>query len=326
APGVPTFYVPAGFTLQPGVATVIGASADPTLNDDAGVTLAWGASGFTLSQDAGTFSIGTADAGGAGFNYWGLEDGGRGSSLNVDPGPIVGTTGTPGLVTCASTTPYGFQTPPQLGTPGCNAGCGFPYTLKPIPVHYVDISDGGVVIGATADNGLGIATFGPDGGSPLPKLFGTPISRLSISANGYMLTSIETTGANENKVVASSTRAGSVAVFWDDLKAGVGGNTYWKLFEPGEDPLTPARHWIVQWKKYTYWTGGPDDMNFEAKLFEDGTVEYHFGVMTSGSSLNYANGNSATVWLENPAGTQALVVGASQPVIAPNTAYRFTPR
>lgn len=326
SPGQPTFFVPSGFLLAPGVPTVIGGSADPALNDDAGVTLSWEGTGFHFPQDGGAFSVTTADAGGFGFTYNGPADGGRGFSLNVDPGPLVGTSGTAGLVACAATTPYGFQVPQQLGSPGSNPGCGFPYTLKAIPVNYVDISDGGVPLNVTGDNGNGRAVFGPDGGSPLPVLFGAPVPWLHVNSNGYFLPVTETTGSHTNKTVAGSTRAGSIAPFWDDLDTNFAdSNVFLQYFPAGADPGTPAEHWVVQFHRFEHFVAN-DDLNFEVKFFTDGALEYHYGRMVSGSTSNYGNGNSATAWLENPAGTQALVIGINQPVIAPFTAYRFTPR
>lgn len=330
APGAATFRVPMGFTLQPGVPTVIGASADPALNDDAGVTLSWGGSGFFLSQDAGSFVIGTADAG-AGFTYTGAVDGGRGQALNVDPGPFVETSGSPGLVACLATTPFGGQTPQQLGTPTSDPGCGFGYSLQTIASHFVDISDGGtpLLLGASADSIGRAVTLAADAGAPAPRLFGVPVTVITMGGNGYLRAGSFTTSSDTNETVASSTNSGSVAVFWDDLDALLpNSEMYWKEFAPGEDPLTPARHWVFQWKAFSYWISNPsDNLNFEAKLFENGVVEYHYGALISGTSSNYGNGNSATAWLENPAGTQALVISINQAnVIGPNTAYRFVPR
>lgn len=330
APGVPTYSVPMGFLLQPNTPVVLGVSTDPAENDDAGVTLAWGSSGFFLSQDAGTFTIGTADAG-AGFNYTGPADGGRGQAINVDPGPFVGTSGAPTLQACLATTPYGSQTPSQLGSPTSDPGCGFGYTVQSIAPHFVDLSDGGtpLLLGASADAIGRAITLRPDAGDPAPMLFGVPVPVITMGGNGYLRAGSFTTSSDTNKTVASATNAGSIAVFWDDLDALLPeSEMYWKQFEPGEDPLTPARHWVFQWKAFSYWFSDPsDDMNFEAKLFENGVVEYHYGAMVSGTASNYANGNSATAWLENPAGTRALVISINQAnVVRPNSAFRFVPR
>ncbi|MDP1823566.1 MAG: hypothetical protein Q8L48_09995 [Archangium sp.] len=329
APNAPTFFVPGGFMLQPNVATVIGVSTDPAENDDAGVSLAWGASGFFLSQDAGSFTIGTADAG-AGFTYTGPADGGRGQGINVDPGPIVGTSGTPGLQACLATTPYGSQTPAQLGTPGSDPGCGFAYSLQVIPSKFVDISDAGTPLlnGVAATEYPAPINLAPNVGDPAPVAFGVARPQVTMMGNGYLMWGTVAVSAWSNRTLASATNAGSVAVFWDDLDSpNPDSEMYWKHFAANEDPATPQQHWVFQWKAFSYWLTSPaDNMNFELKLFESGVIEYHYGSMVSGSTSNYAAGTSATAWLENPAGTQALVISINQQLIRPNTAFRFVPR
>jgi hypothetical protein len=90
------------------------------------------------------------------------------------------------------------------------------------------------------------------------------------------------------------------------------------------DPNNPDPHWVIEWKGYTHWNAN-DTLDFQAKLFDDGRVEYHYATMTSGNSSNYANGNSATIWLENAAGTGALPFSINQPNITPNMAIRYQP-
>ena len=336
SPGVPTYYVPTGFLLPSNVATVIGASADPAENDDAGVALAWGPSGFVLSPDAGTFTIGTADAG-AGFNYTGPADGGRGQSIEVDPGPFVGTSGTPGLAACLATTPFGSQVPQQLGSPGSESGCGFGYSLQVIAEKFVDISDGGTALinnQSTAIDGITVPiTLAPTVSDPAPMVFGARRDVLSMSNDGWIVwgSTTSTNFSNTTTTSTTSTTKGKVAPFWDDAQTSINLNPpcemYWKRFAANEDPATPAAHWVFQWAHMRHYATSPaDDLNYEVKIFEDGTIEYHYGEMISGTSSNYANGNSATVWLEKPDGTQALVVSINSPSIRPHTAYRFVPR
>ena len=65
------------------------------------------------------------------------------------------------------------------------------------------------------------------------------------------------------------------------------------------------------------------------KLFDTGVIEFHYGTMTSGNVTATgfrANGNTATIWLEQKSGAAALPIGINQPVIEPNTAYRFVPK
>jgi hypothetical protein len=67
-------------------------------------------------------------------------------------------------------------------------------------------------------------------------------------------------------------------------------------------------------------------LNFEVKLFEDGTIEYHYGELRSGTTTNYGNGNSATVWLERADAGTALTLSANTADVKPHTAWRFIPQ
>ncbi len=335
-PTAPAYFLPSGFLLQPNVPTVIGTSTDPALNDDAGVALGWNASGFFLSEDAGSITIGTADAGAA-FTYSGPADAGRGQSIEVDPGPFIGTTGPAGLMACAATATFGGQTPQQLGSPGSDPGCGFGYTLRSIAPHFVDISDGGTALINSPTATVGALTIpitlAATGTDPAPQAFGARRDIVSMSLDGWLVwgNTALTVGANTTVTSTTSTTRGKLAVFWDDLETSIAvppaSELYWKRFAANEDPITPAQHWVFQWSRVRHVSTAPADvLNFEIKLFEDGVVEYHYGSMQSGTATDYANGNSATIWLENPAGDRALVVGLNQAVIRPNTAFRFVPR
>ncbi|MFT3711238.1 MAG: hypothetical protein QM817_26710 [Archangium sp.] len=335
SPNVPTFSVAPGFMLQPDVPLVLGASSDPAENDDAGVAVAWGPSGFFLSPDSGTFTIGTADAG-AGFTYTGPSDGGRGTAIDVDPGPFVSSAST-GIAACAATTTYGSQTPLQLGSPGSARGCGFGYELRQIPVHYVDISDGGTPLvnsPTTAVDGKTVPiTLAATAGDPAPFAFTVRRPIVSMSLDGWMSWGSTTTTDYTNSTVPSTSDSpvGKLAIFWDDMHSTPNvmplSEMYWKHFAAGEDPGTPGEHWVFQWAHVRHYATDPaDDLNYEIKLFPTGVIEYHYGLMQSGTSSNYGDGNSAAIWLENTAGSQALFIGIEQPVIRSNTAYRFIPR
>lgn len=331
-----SFTAPIGFTLAPNVPFVLGASTDAADNDDAGVMLAWGT--LSLSQDAGRITFGTADASTA-FDFAGPADGGTGSSVEIDPGPIVGTSGLPGSVMCSPTTTFGSQTPLQLGSPGVERGC-FSYKVISIPSRFVDVSDGGTPLinsPTSAVDGRTVGVTLATASDPAPVTFGARRETVSVSLDGWMTWETTTSTNFTNPSNPSSTSLGRIAPFWDDLQttanASPASELYWKRVEPNEDPLTPARHWIFQWAHVRHYGTSPvDDLNFEVKLFEDGTIEYHYGEMRSGTSDAYATGNSATIWLATPAGTQALTLNIMTSTVTfpapirPHTAYRFIPR
>jgi hypothetical protein len=332
--GTGSFLVPDNFVLQPSVPTVIGASTDAAENDDAGVVLAWG-SGFSLARDAGTLVFATFDAGGASVTYSGPSDGGVGSAIQFDPGPFLGTSGSATSTACLTTATFGGQTPAQLGTPGSLAGCGFGYAVVSIPVHFVDVSDGGARLvnsPTTAVDGRTVPIqLAVDGGTdPAPVLFGTRTPVVSMSLDGWMVPSSTTTVDFSNDTNPGTSPLGKLAIFWDDMHTTpsvAGSDMYWKFMAANEDPLTPSAHWVFQWHRIRHYATDPaDDLNYEIKLFQDGVIEYHYGTMISGTSDNYADGNSATIWLERLDGSQAQVISLNTPSIRPNTAIRFVPR
>lgn len=321
------FPVGSGFTLQPGV-TVFGGSTDPLENDDAGVAVSWGT--FTLSPDAGTLTFANPDAGLV-LNYSGPDDGGTGVSLELDPTLYLARSGTPPEMSCPATQTFGGQSPLQQGSPGRIVTC-FGYLAQSIPARYVDISATGtrLINGTTAVDSRTIPiTLAATAGDPAPVAFGVRRPVVSMSTSGWIAWGSITTSGITNKTLPSSTApVGVVAPFWDFLETTPGltspSDLYWKRFAANEDPATPAPHWVFMWHHFRHVAG--DDLNFEVKLFENGTIEYHYATMASGSSTNYGDGNSATVWLEEPTGFRALAQSVNDPVVAPNTAWRFSPQ
>lgn len=336
ATGSSPFNVADGFLLQPNVYTLVGASTDPVENDDAGVSLAW--SPLSVSRDAGTLSFGNVDAGLA-LAYAGPADGGEGASIEFDTsfggdGGLLVRSGVTS-VTCSALNTFGSQTPLQRGSPGRGGSC-FGYGVQSIPAAFVDITATGTrVFNSTSavDGQTTSITLAATGTDPAPMAFGVRQPVVSVSSDGWLAWGTTSTTNFSNKTVPSSTTpVGVVAPWWDDLQTTLGTPTasdiYWKRFALNEDAATPAPHWVFMWNHFRHYNTSPaDDLNFEVKLFENGTIEYHYGAMTSGTSSNYANGNSTTVWLEEPTGTLALPISVNQStIIAPNTAWRFSPQ
>lgn len=326
-----TITIDAGLTLTPGASVVLGQTlADAGVNDDVAVTYAYGP--LVLPDAPAAVSVGRG-AFRSTSNYTpALAGSDAGVSVNIDNQPHLVTgdtsTTTPHGVSCNSTTPIGSQTPRQLATPGAFWPCGVPFKMSGVAPSYFDISMTGTPI---FNSSLGFdETVAP---VTMPVAFpfdGTMATQVGVSTNGFVVLKVYTTGAGLTNKVAPSTAAPSgsvVAVFWDDLDSNdafLDSNVYWKRVAPNEDPLNPGGHTIFQWHHYNHWIAN-DDLNFQVKLFDTGVIEYHFATMQSGSTSNYGNGNSATIWLENAAGNSALVVGRNQPVITSNMAIRFTP-
>lgn len=271
-----------------------------------------------------------------------VPDGGSlpapGTSLAVDPGPFVnrGAAATAPLSTglCA-TSPgrtFGNLSPSQRGTPGLpNDGACIGYAMSSVPVNFRDISTTGqVVVLSSLDEGTGTV----DVTSSPVSVFGATTNTLTVSTNGWLIPRGGYTGSASftNKTAPSSSDpdvGGTMAVFWDDLwflAARPGSTLLSQRIAANEDPMDPRPHWIVQWNKVAVFATTVDELTFQVKLFDSGDIEYHYAAMTSGSSANRGDGNSATVWLEQntPAAPRALVFSINRPSIRSNSAIRFT--
>lgn len=308
---------------------VVGASTDPALNDDAGVNVAvanldfTGLTTLTLSNGGPHSSVVIVPTdGGAAFD--------AGIAVVNDPAAYRVSTGS-AVTWCPATTAYGSQ----LGTPGRDTGCGFPYALSTTPFGYLDISDGGTALATDLDDDVDTVSLTA---APVP-FFGTLQTAMHVSTNGFV--SFQPTAAAIDDYFSGSTPSTSntnaaVAAFARDLSANTpffpNANVYVKRLGAGEDPFAAAPHWIVQWHHFSFYTSSTttvDDYNFQLKFFDDGVIEVHFAEMNSRNSSQYGSGADTVSWLENPAGTQSLAINvrsARAPGISPFSAFRYTPR
>jgi hypothetical protein len=304
---------------------VLGASTDPALNDDAGVQLEL--TGF----DPGPAASGSLRVGrlGALSTYtWSGPD--AGIARVVDPGPFRIGSATAAPQACAATDTFGFQSPLQRGTPGRAAGCGFGYGVREIPGGFFDISRTGTMATVT-DYDESYATLSL-AAAPFPW-FGTPRVEARISTNGFL--TFDMVSSDNDYFPLSYPETGNindvVAPFWDDLEGvWTTSEIYTQRVGANVDPAAAAPHWIIQWHDWSFATTATsaDHYFFQVKLFDDGTIEFHYGDMESGSSSQYGSGSSANTWIENSTGTQALVVNTQSltPGISPYSAFRFSPR
>ncbi len=262
------------------------------------------AQGFSLTD---TFFIGRGDAG---FNFTVTPAADAGVATVVDPGWFRTIDTTSRSQTCA---------------PSADAGCGFGYRSRTIAPHFVDISSSGTqVLGAppVVSSRTVPVVIANSPGEPQPVIFGVQRPIISMAVDGYLVPddtgTTTSNGIKKRSPAEPAAPRGTIAIFWDDLQTSVGGGMYWKLMAPNEDPLRPERHWIFQWAHARH-VDTSDDLNFEVKLFEDGTIEYHYALMRSTNT-------TATVWLERGAAGVALTDSAGEPVHRAFTALRFIPQ
>lgn len=327
-----TVTLPAGGSVPPRGYLVVAATADGDRND--GLPLGTiGAPLFALPSAAGDVRISNAQ----GFvNDLFYPAATQGVSLTVDRGPFVNRGAaasapfTSGLCSARATQTFGNLSPSQRGTPGSSGdGACLGYVMRTIPVRFRDISSTGTTI-ALPDLDDSVTSL--DFSSNPVNVFGVPSNTVTVSSNGWLVAKTYTGSSRfTNKVAPNSVEpdvGGVIAPFWDDLQvlsARAGSGLFRERFNAMADPNEPAPHWIIQWNRVEH-LASSDDLTFQVKLFDSGDIEYHYGTLTSGSSSNYANGNSATVWLEADGATpaRALVFSVNRPALRSNMAIRFT--
>lgn len=324
------FVLPADTVVSANGFYVLGQSTDGTLNGDAGVRLEWTSGAVPLSTpdavrlvlptplaDGGTLVISRLAWGGTNSK---LPDGGIAPDGGVEPGASVQTpekvlVRAGQVFSCTRTKTFGPLA--QIGTPGAQNEECFDYVLTEIPGNFEEIANTtvGLIPGTSGWDDTGV-----DVTVPPFTYFGQTFTTLRIVSNGWISFVPTTLTTFTNKTVpTTSAPFGTIAPFWDDLADNLSvptSNVYW---------TRRAGVTIVEWYRVEQ-LGDNDDMSFQVKLFDNGVIEFHYGTMISGSTSNWANGNGATRWIENPDGTAALAISVNEPTVQPNTGFRFTPR
>ncbi|MGA9521242.1 MAG: hypothetical protein WBV82_07250, partial [Myxococcaceae bacterium] len=241
-----------------------------------------------------------------------------------------------GSLTCASAVAFGANG--QLGTPGVpNSPC-FAWHLSEIPAAFQPIAATGTAIwsstnsGAFDDQHTGIdftATSGRAirvGGTTV----GNSTQKLWVGTNGWISLSNQTSAYATNPTSPSTSNPNNLfAIMWDDLEGNAGtsakpSGVYWQQFDPDATPTSGDEYTLISWENWRH-NNGAASLNFQIKIDEStGNVENQYGSLTAAEPV-YANGATATAWMETVDGTTALAIGANQPgFLRSNTAYRFT--
>ncbi len=227
-----------------------------------------------------------------------------------------------GATSCSSTGTgtYGVQT----GTPGTAAAPCIPYAMSRLAApRFESIADGGTLMSSgSADEDVYTVTL------PTPiRYYGTNVTTLYVSTNGWITTTSTTNSALTNKTTPSTTApVGSIAPFWDDLEVGLTPHSgmFWRQFDPDAMPMSGDEYTIVSWEGWQVFTWDGEDLNFQVKFKANGDIEYHFADLVALSPRG--QGSQATSWFEDRGGRTAfaLSVDSASPGILPFTSYLLT--
>jgi hypothetical protein len=151
---------------------------------------------------------------------------------------------------------------------------------------------------------------------PLPfsfSFYGTNYATANVSTNGHLSFTAASTAYSNTAIPNASAPNAAIYPEWDDLLIDAGSGVYTRTLGSA-----PNRQFLIEWRNIHPFSG-TEHWDFEVVLFENGQVQ-----------LRYANvdaprdqGNSATVGIENAAGTDALQFSLNQAVLSNDVAIRF---
>ena len=169
---------------------------------------------------------------------------------------------------------------------------------------WVDIAATGTAVSLGDDAAVSV---------PLPFAFpyyGTNRTSVRIVSNGWLgfAGSGTSTAYSNTSIPTSGAPNDFIAPFWDDLNPSSGGSVRYRDMGDGR--------FVVSWLGVPPFSGG-GTYSFQAILHANGQIVYQYQSM-SGSVT------SATVGIENPAGTDGLQVVSNSAYVANNLAVRFS--
>ncbi len=170
-------------------------------------------------------------------------------------------------------------------------GDSFGYTCVAAPRAFVPAAN---ATGLTGDDGVLKATL------PFTfKFYGTNYTSVNIDNNGLL--SFATPGKNDwinQAIPATGAPNAGIYAFWDDLVVSPSGSVRTETVG-----TAPNRQYVVEWRNVYVFGAQQKLFSAEAVLGENGTITFAYA---GDMSIPVNQGSSATVGIENAAGTVAL--------------------
>ncbi|MFE6844966.1 S8 family serine peptidase [Streptomyces sp. NPDC057686] len=152
---------------------------------------------------------------------------------------------------------------------------------------------------------------------PVP-LYGKTYGQAWIGTNGTVSFGGNNTGDINGDIPSTATPNAALYPFWDDLVVGAAGSGSGVF--TAVSGTAPHRTYVIEWREVSHWSAQTDKFSFSAAIGEDGTVAYTYKG-TGGTGIK--GGSTATVGVENAAGTDAFKYSFNQAVITDGLAIAF---
>jgi subtilisin family serine protease len=187
----------------------------------------------------------------------------------------------------------------------------FGYACRPATYAFVDATN---VLDLTGDDASTSVTL------PFSfPFYGQAYTTAYVSTNGFVnLLALDNSFSNTSIPNASTPNA-AIYPFWDDLYVdATNGSVLTELVG-----TAPNRRFVIEWRSVRFFgNSGAPYLRFELALSENGTITFQYATVGSDGR---AQGNSATVGVENSLGTAALQYGYNQVMVSDGQAISFVP-
>jgi len=154
------------------------------------------------------------------------------------------------------------------------------------------------------------------------NLYGSTAVNVGISTNGYLCLGGSLNDYSNDCIPNASDPNDIICPFWDDLYSNcAGADIFYQTFGSA-----PNRYLVVEWVNNQFCCQcDSTSLTFEAILYEgSNSILFQYLNMTSGTTYpTRANGNNATVGIENILGTVGLQYSCNSPTISNSLAILF---
>ena len=154
--------------------------------------------------------------------------------------------------------------------------------------------------------------------------FGTAFTSIRISSNGNAHFGTASSAYNNVSIPHTALPNALIAPFWDDLYPPSGGRVYTAV-----TGTAPNRTFVIEWRNVAHYPGGTNGATFEIQITESSSARNNLWFLyqdTSFGNASYNNGISATVGIENAAGTAGNQYSYDQAVITAGKVIHFFPQ
>jgi subtilisin family serine protease len=149
---------------------------------------------------------------------------------------------------------------------------------------------------------------------PVP-FYGTNYSAATVTTNGSVAFGAASATQSNTAIPSTGLPNGALYPLWDDWFVDAPAGIY-----TGVVGAAPHRKFVIEWRNIRSFFDTAQRLSFAAEISEDGSVVYRYKDV---AGTSFESGSSATIGLENAAGTDAFQYSLNESVLTDGTAIAF---